>query len=519
MRALISVFDKTGVVDFARGLVDLGVEVFSTGGTEALLRENGVAVKSIQELTSFPEILGGRVKTLHPLIHAGILAIRGDPVHAGELEQAGAELIDIVVNNLYPFREIARRSSQDLSAVLEGIDIGGGTLLRAAAKNFPAVIPLCDPMDYSTVLDALQAGNGGLSQSIRRRLAAKAFQHCAAYDTHIAGYLRTADELFPDELTLAMTKIGELRYGENPHQLAAFYADSTIRNLPRGVVSGRQLHGKQLSFNNTYDLDAAWRIVADFSAPTVALVKHGNPCGLACGDDLAETYRRALAADPQSAFGGAVAINRTLDEATAREIAEVFFEDLIAPDYEPRALEIIKTSRSSRNMRVMATGYQPERPGELEAGDLDLKRVVGGWLVQTRDALPENMLTRDVVTTRPPTLAELTSLLFAWRAVKHVHSNGIVLARGLQMVGMGAGQPSRVDAVDIAVRKAADRASGSVMASDAFFPFPDGIERAAMAGVTAVIHPGGSIRDQQAIEVANRHHMAMIFTHQRHFKH
>ena len=519
MRALISVFDKTGVVDFARGLVELGVEVFSTGNTEALLRENGVDVKGVPELTSFPEILGGRVKTLHPLIYAGILALRDDPEHAAELDRIGAQPIDIVVNNLYPFRDAARRSSQDLAAVLEQIDIGGVTLLRAAAKNFANVIPLCDPMDYSSVLDELRSardGGPGVSQGIRRRLAAKAFQHCAIYDTHVSNFLRTADELFPDELTLAMTKIGELRYGENPHQLAAFYADSAIRNLPRGVVSGRQLHGKQLSFNNTYDLDAAWRIVADFSAPTVAIVKHGDPCGLACGDDLAETYRRALAADPQSAFGGAVSVNRTVDEALAREIAEVFFEDLIAPEYTPEALAILQ---KKRDLRVMATGYQPERPGELEAGDLDFKRVVGGWLVQTRDALPENMLTRDVVTTRPPTLAELTSLLFAWRAVKHVHSNGIVLSRGLQMVGVGAGQASRVDAVDIACRKAGDRAPGAVMASDAFFPFPDGIERAAVAGVTAVIQPGGSIRDQQAIEVANRHHMAMIFTHQRHFKH
>jgi phosphoribosylaminoimidazolecarboxamide formyltransferase/IMP cyclohydrolase len=518
MRALISVFDKTGVVDFARGLVELGVEVFSTGNTEALLRENGVDVKGVWELTNFPEILGGRVKTLHPLIYAGILALRDDPSHIEEMERVGAAPIDIVVNNLYPFREAARRSSQDLAAVLEQIDIGGVTLLRAAAKNFAHVIPLCDPLDYSSVLDGLRVGasGSGVGQGIRRVLAAKAFQHCASYDTHVSGYLRTADELFPDQLTLAMEKIGELRYGENPHQLAAFYADSTIRNLPRGVVSGRQLHGKQLSFNNTYDLDAAWRIVADFSAPTVAIVKHGNPCGLACGDDLAETYRRAVAGDPQTAFGGAISVNRTVDEAAAREIAEVFFEDIIAPDYTPEALEIFQ---KKRDLRVMATGYQPERPGEMEAGDLDFKRVVGGWLVETRDALPENMLTRDVVTTRPPTLAELTSLLFAWRAVKHVHSSGIVLTRGLQLVGLGAGQPSRVDAVDLACRKAGDRASGAVMASDAFFPFPDGIERAAAAGVTAVIQPGGSIRDQVAIEVANRHHIAMIFTHQRHFKH
>ncbi|MCC6176762.1 MAG: bifunctional phosphoribosylaminoimidazolecarboxamide formyltransferase/IMP cyclohydrolase [Chloroflexi bacterium] len=518
MRALISVSDKTGVVDFARGLSELGVELFSTGGTEALLRENSVEVKGVQELTGFPEILGGRVKTLHPLIYAGILALRQDPGHIEELERVGAVPIDIVAANLYPFREAARRSSVDLSGVLENIDIGGVTLLRAAAKNFAHVVSVCDPMDYSTILDELREAEPGgtVSQGIRRRLAAKAFQHCAVYDTHIAGYLRTADELFPDEITLAMKKIGELRYGENPHQLAAFYADSSIRPLPRGVVSARQVHGKQLSFNNTYDLDAAWRVVADFSAPTVCIIKHGNPCGLACGDDLAETFRRALAGDPQSAFGGAVATNRTVDEAMAREIADVFFEDLIAPDFTPEALAILQ---KKRDLRIMATGFQPERPGEMEAGDLDFKRIVGGWLTETRDALPENMLTRDVVTTRQPTLAELTSLLFAWRAVKHVHSNGIVLARGLQTVGMGAGQPSRVDAVDLACRKANDRAVGSVMASDAFFPFPDGIERAAIAGVTAVIQPGGSIRDQLAIEVANRHHMAMIFTHQRHFKH
>ncbi len=515
MRALISVFDKTGVVDFARGLVDRGVELYSTGGTEALLRESIVDVKGVQELTNFPEILGGRVKTLHPLIYGGILALRGDAEHAEELARVGAAPIDLVAANLYPFREAARRSNMDLGPALENIDVGGVTLLRAAAKNFAHVVPVCDPADYSTVLDELR-DESGVSQGIRRRLAAKAFQHCAVYDTHIAGYLRTADELFPQELTLALSKIAELRYGENPHQLAAFYADSNTRPLPRGVVSARQLHGKQLSFNNTYDLDAAWRIVADFSAPTVAIVKHGNPCGLSCGDDLAETYRRALAGDPQSAFGGAIGTNRTVDEETAREISEVFFEDIIAPDYSPEGLALLQ---KKRDLRVMATGYQPERPGEVEAGDVDYKRVVGGFLVQTRDALPEHVLTRDVVTVRPPTLSELTSLLFAWRAVKHVHSNGIVLTKGLQLVGVGAGQPSRVDAVDIACRKAGDRSVGSVMASDAFFPFPDGVERAADAGVTAVIQPGGSIRDQEVIRVANRHHMAMIFTHQRHFKH
>ncbi|MFN8524128.1 MAG: bifunctional phosphoribosylaminoimidazolecarboxamide formyltransferase/IMP cyclohydrolase [Chloroflexota bacterium] len=515
MRALLSVFDKTGLVELARGLVELGVELYSTGGTEMLLRETNIPVKGIQELTSFPEILGGRVKTLHPLIHAGILARRDDPEHMAELQRIGAQPLDLVVANLYPFREAARRYGLDRGPVLENIDIGGVTLLRAAAKNFPHVIPVSDPSDYSTVLDALREPSGA-SIGLRRLLAARAFQHCAVYDTHIAGYLRTGDELFPDELTIGLKKLGELRYGENPHQLAAFYSDSSTRPLAHGVVSGRQLHGKQLSFNNTYDLDAAWRIVADFSAPTVAIIKHGNPCGLACGDDLADTYRRALAGDPQSAFGGAVAINRVIDEATAREISQVFFEDLVAPDLTPEALAILT---KKRDLRIMATNFQPEKAGEIEAGDLDYKRVLGGWLIQTRDALPENVLTRDVVTTRPPTLAELTSLLFAWRAVKHVHSNAIVLTKGLQLVGLGAGQPSRVDAVDLACRKAGERAAGSVMASDAFFPFPDGIERAAEAGVTAVIQPGGSIRDQEAIKAANRHHMAMIFTHQRHFKH
>jgi phosphoribosylaminoimidazolecarboxamide formyltransferase/IMP cyclohydrolase len=515
MRALISVYDKSGVVEFARGLAERGVEICSTGGTESLLRESGVAATSVSEVTGFPEILGGRVKTLHPLIHAGVLALRDDPEQMAEVERIGAQPIDVVAINLYPFREAASRDGASLADALENVDIGGVTLLRAAAKNFTHVIPVCDPADYVTVLDEL-AAEGGVSLGIRRKLAAKCFQHCAAYDTHVASYLRTSDELFPEQLTVAMSKIGELRYGENPHQLAAFYRDSTARPVARGAVTGRQLHGKQLSFNNTLDLDAAWRIVADFSAPTVAIVKHGNPCGLACGDDLTEVYRRALAGDPQSAFGGAIGVNRVVDESTAREIAQVFFEDLIAPDFTPEAMEILG---KKRDLRIIATGFRPERPGELEAGELDYKRVVGGWLVQTRDALPENMLTRDVVTTRPPTLSELTSMLFAWRTVKHVHSNAIVLTKGLQLVGMGAGQPSRVDSVDLACRKAGERAVGSVLASDAFFPFPDGIERAAEAGITAVIQPGGSIRDPEAIRAANRHHMAMIFTHQRHFKH
>lgn len=513
MRALLSAYDKTGLVEFARGLADLGIELFSTGGTEALLRESEIPVRGVQDLTGFPEVLGGRVKTLHPLVYSAILAVRTDPEHLAEIKRLNVEPIDLVVANLYPFLTTVRDGGVSLDDALEQIDIGGATLLRASAKNFQHVLSLCDPRDYSTVLEALTEGEVG--QDIRRRLAAKAFQHCAVYDTHVAGYLRTADELFPDEYTIALNKLAELRYGENPHQMGGIYADTSHLPYPSGVITATQLHGKQLSFNNTYDLDAAWRIVSDFSAPTVAIVKHGNPCGLSCGDDLADTYRRALATDPLSAFGGAIGINRTVDERTALEIQEVFFEDIIAPGYTDEALEIL---RRKRDLRVMGAPGGPPRPG-VTNGELDYKRVVGGFLVQTPDALPENRLTRDVVTVRHPTLAELTSLLFAWRAVKHVRSNAIVLAKGLSLVGVGAGQPSRVDAVDLACRKADDRASGAVMASDAFFPFPDGVERAAESGVTAVIQPGGSIRDPEVVRVANRLHMAMIFTHQRHFKH
>ncbi len=517
MRAIVSVYDKTGIVDFARGLNELGIEFYSTGGTEELLRSAGVSVRPVEEATGFAEILGGRVKTLHPSIHAGILARRDVPEHMAELDRLNIKPVDLVVVNLYPFAAKVAQEGVTLDEALEHIDIGGPTLLRGAAKNYPSVIVVCDPADYDDVLEGLRRP-GGVSLDMRRRLAAKAFQHTAFYDTHVASYLRPPDEIFPQEMTIALRKLMPLRYGENPHQLAAFYADATVRPLPYGIVGGKQLHGKALSFNNTYDLDAAWRVVSDFAAPTVTIIKHGNPCGLATGEDLAETYRRALACDPQSAFGGAVGCNRTVDAPLAEEIAKVFFEDLIAPDFTEEALEIL---RRKKDLRIVATGGVHPLPGPGQPGpfDLDFKRVVGGFLVQTRDALPEGALTHDVVTERHPTLEELTGLLFAWRAVKHVRSNAIVLAKKLALVGVGAGQMSRVDSVDLAVRKAGDRAAGSVMASDAFFPFPDGIEHAAEAGVTAVIQPGGSIRDAEVIKAANRHHIAMIFTHQRHFLH
>jgi phosphoribosylaminoimidazolecarboxamide formyltransferase/IMP cyclohydrolase len=519
VRAILSVYDKTGVVDFARGLEARGVELFSTGGTESLLREAGVKVRGVQDITGFPEMLGGRVKTLHPAVHGGILALRDDAGHLEELARHGLEPIDVVVSNLYPFLSVARDATVQLPVALENIDIGGHTLLRAAAKNFPSVLALCDPRDYDGVLDELRR-DGGVPNDVRRRLAAKAFQHCAVYDTHVALYLRPHDEIFPDEYTIALRKVTDMRSGENPHQLAAFYGESSPRPRPPGLTTATRLHGKAPSFNNTYDADLAWQGVLDFTSTAVAIVKHGNLCGLSLGDSVADAFRKALATDPQTAFGSAVASNRIVDDEAAREIAAVFFEDLVAPDFTTDALEVL---RRKGDLRVFATHADmgtrgPNGSGPLP-GEFDYKRVLGGFLVQTRDALPEQSFTPRVVTQRQPVLAELTSLYFAWRAVKHVTSNGVVLAKGLSLVGFGSGQPSRQDAVDLACRKAGDRAAGSVLASDGFFPFPDALEGAADAGVTAVIQPGGSSRDPELIRVANRHGIAMIFTGERHYRH
>jgi len=519
VRAIISVYDKSGVVEFASDLEQLGYELFSTGGTEGLLRESGITVKGVQELTSFPEILGGRVKTLHPAVHGGILALREDPGHLEELARHDIRPIDLVVVNLYPFLQTVRDSGASLATALENIDVGGNTLLRAAAKNFRHVLPVCDPADYASLRAELRR-DSGVSEDSRRRLAAKAFQHCAVYDTHVATYLRPHDEIFPDQYTIALTKVVDLRSGENPHQLAALYAESSPRPRPAGMVDATRLHGQELSFNNTYDADLAWQAVSDFASPCVAIVKHGNPCGLSLGDSVAEAYRRALATDPQTAFGSAVAANRVVDEEAAREIAAVFFEDLVAPGYTREALAVL---RAKKDLRIFATqseqgtrGVNGSSPG---TGELDYQHLLGGFLAQTRDALPEQSFTPRVVSQRQPSLEEITSLYFAWRAVKHVNSNAVVLAKGLSLVGVGAGQPNREDAVDLACRKARDRAAGSVLASDGFFPFPDCIERAGEAGVTAVIQPGGSLRDAELIRIANRRGMAMIFTGERHYRH
>ncbi|MDQ6672001.1 MAG: bifunctional phosphoribosylaminoimidazolecarboxamide formyltransferase/IMP cyclohydrolase [Chloroflexota bacterium] len=519
MRAILSVYDKTGVVDFARGLEALGFELFSTGGTEGLLRDAGVAVRGVQELTGYPEMLGGRVKTLHPAVHAGILALRDDGGHLEELAQHGLKPVDLVASNLYPFLEVARQMGARLSVALENIDVGGHTLLRAAAKNFLNVLPVCDPHDYVRVLEELRRGDG-VSPDTRRRLAARAFQHCAVYDTHVASYLRPHDEIFPAEYTLALSRIADMRSGENPHQLAAFYAEASPRPRPPGIVNAVQLHGNAPTFNNTFDADLAWQAVSDFTSTCVAIVKHGNLCGLSLGDSVADAFRRALATDPQTAFGSAVAANRVVDEEAAREIASVFFEDLIGPGYTRAALEVL---RPNADLRVFETHADQSPLGAQSsgpfAGELDYKRLIGGFLVQTRDSLPGQSFTPKVASQRHPVLAEFTSLHFAWRAVKYVTSNGVVLAKGLSLVGFGSGQPSRQDAVDLALRKAGERAQGSVMASDGFFPFTEAIERAADAGVTAVIQPGGSTRDPELIRAVNRHGMAMIFTGDRHYRH
>ena len=514
MRALLSVSDRDGIVELARGLTDAGVECFATDGTRAHLAENGIEVRPVAQLTETDELLGGRVKTIHPRIFAGLLARRDQPDHLKELAEHGIEQLDMVVVNLYPFAQAAMKPGTTLDQALEQIDIGGVALLRAAAKNFPGVAAVSSPTQYASVLRDVKA-QGTVSPETRQKLAAEAFGLTAGYDAQIASYLnQQAGTLFPNRLTLVVEKKSDLRYGENPHQLGAFYADAAHR--ASSISTARQIAGKDLSFNNLLDLDAAWSIANDFKTPTMCIVKHGNPCGLASVVDLAEAFRLALEGDSVSAYGGIIGTNRMVDETAARAIRPGFFEAIVAPGYTTEALEILRTKKGFEIIEVPpAEGDGPE----LGIGNFDFKRIGGGLLVQTTDTLEEDRNKLQVVTQRRPTLEELTDLLFAWRAVRHVKSNAVVLAKKHSLVGMGAGQPSRVVSVEIALRKAGERAPLSVMASDAYFPFPDGIQIAAQAGITAIIQPGGSIRDEMAIEVADRHHMAIVFTGRRHFKH
>ena len=514
MRALLSVSDREGILELARGLRDAGVECYATDGTRAHLAEHDIEVAAVSELTDTQEILGGRVKTLHPAIFAGLLARRDQPDHLAQLAEHGIGQIDIVVVNLYPFGRTVMQPGTSLDQALEQIDIGGVALLRAAAKNFPGVAAVSDPTQYASVLRDLKT-IGAVSPETRQKLAAEAFALTAAYDAQIASYLNLqAGTLFPSRLTMVVEKRADLRYGENPHQMGAFYADPAQRAST--ISTAQQIAGKDLSFNNLLDLDAAWNIASDFKTPTVCIVKHGNPCGLASVVDLADAFRGALEGDSVSAYGGIIGANRIVDEATARAIRPGFFEAIVAPGYTPEALEILRTKKG---FEIVEVPPSDDHGPELGISNFDFKRIGGGVLVQTFDNLEEDRNKLQVVTQRRPTLEELTDLLFAWRAVRHVRSNAVVLAKKHSMIGMGAGQPSRVVSVEVALRKAGERAPLSVMASDAYFPFPDGIQIAAQAGVTAIIQPGGSIRDEMAIEVADRHHMAMVFTGRRHFRH
>ena len=507
MKAILSVFNKEGLAAFARGLSGSGVDLYSTGGTKRAIEDAGIPVRSVSDLTGFPEILDGRVKTLHPKVHGGILALRDNPLHIEELAAHEIEAIDIVVSNLYPFVETVGKADVTLAEALENIDIGGPTLVRASAKNFPSVLVVVDPRDYGTVLDGLRSG--GVAMEDRRRLARKAFQHVALYDTAIATYLRGEEDPLTDQLTIGLEKVQRLRYGENPHQQSAFYQEALAP--PGTIASAAQLHGKELSHNNILDADAAWNVVRDFANPAVAVVKHTNPCGLASNEDLTEAYRLAYEGDPVSAFGGIVACNRPLDLAAAESIAAIFYEIVIAPGYEPDALARLKRKRDLRILQV-------EGLNQGGAG-LDYRRVSGGMLVQTADRLQGDPAAWKSVTERSPTPAELEDLAFAWKAVKHVKSNAIVLARGGALIGMGAGQPNRVTSVHLALRAAGEKAAGCVLGSDAFFPFPDGVEMAAQGGATAIAQPGGSVRDSEVIEAANKAGLAMVFTGDRHFKH
>ncbi|HEX8142670.1 MAG TPA: bifunctional phosphoribosylaminoimidazolecarboxamide formyltransferase/IMP cyclohydrolase [Pyrinomonadaceae bacterium] len=568
-RALLSVSDKTGIVEFARGLQRFGVEIISTGGTARALREAGISVKDISEVTGFPEMMDGRVKTLHPRIHGGLLALRDRPEHLQAMREHGIEPIDMVVVNLYPFEETALREGVTLAEVVEQIDIGGPAMIRSAAKNWRDVAVIVSPDTYDQILDEMKLHQGALTLERRTQLAAQAFQRTSAYDTAVSIYLtanssqegapsfselvsmigsnytsmipyaRGSEEAFmsyilaiaadqitaqqradiaagtstragqgtlPPSYEIRLRKAADLRYGENPHQMAALY-DSDEKG---GVAQAELLSGKEMSFNNYVDADAAWQLVSDFDETACAIIKHTNPAGVALGPSLEEAYRRALATDPVSAFGGIVAFNRAVDESAARALIGIFTEVVIAPDYESAALEVLRTKKSLRVLRV---------PGSTHAAGLEYKQITGGMLVQTRDSHRLAFNDLKVVTERVPSDKEVRALFFAWTVCKHVKSNAIVYAREGQTIGVGAGQMSRVDSVKIAAMRAQLPLDGSVLASDAFFPFRDGVDEAARHGITAVIQPGGSVRDEEVIAAADEHGLAMVLTGVRHFKH
>ena len=504
-RALISVSDKTGVVELARALTERGAAIVSSGGTAKALADAGVPVTPVPEVTGAPEILDGRVKTLHPKIHGGILADRRKPEHVAQLAEQGIDPIDLVVCNLYPFERTVAHPAVTEEDAIEQIDIGGPAMVRAAAKNFHSVAVVVNPERYETVLSELSE-TGSISLETRRRLALEAFQHTGAYDAAIASYLAGIERvLFPERVLLAGTKVMDLRYGENSHQSAAFYAN---RGTPMGLAAAEQLHGKELSYNNLLDTDAAWKLAQDLEGAGAAIIKHSNPCGVAVADDLSEAFRRAFECDRTSAFGGIVALTKTCDRATAEQIAEIFTEVVVAPGFDDGALEVLTAKKSLRILK--AGGYSmPE---------MDVRRVAGGLLLQTPD--PRDLAEdAKVVTRAEPTDEQWRDLRFAWIVAKHVKSNAIVLAKDGMAVGVGAGQMSRVESTKLAAMRAGDRAAGTCCASDAFFPFRDGLDAAVAAGAAAVIQPGGSVRDEEVIAAADEHGIPMVFTGRRHFRH
>jgi phosphoribosylaminoimidazolecarboxamide formyltransferase/IMP cyclohydrolase len=510
-RALLSVSDKRGIIDFARGLAELGVEIVSTGGTAAALQEAGLDVRAIDDFTGFPEIMDGRVKTLHPKLYAGLLAVRDNPEHLSAVQEQGIEFVDLVCVNLYPFERTAARRGVGDAEVIENIDIGGPTMLRAAAKNHAYAAVVVKPESYDAVLEELRDAGGTLSMPTRESLAAEAFAYTARYDTAIARWFAEKSEDFPPQFIRAFEKVVDLPYGENPHQRAAYYSQVGARMHVLSQV--RQHHGKQISYNNILDLDSARAIVREFEVPACAIVKHNNPCGAALGATIQEAYEKAFACDPLSAYGGIIALNRRVDRATAEKLHQQFIEVLIAPGYDEDALEVLT---QKQNIRVLE---DEERRTPL-LGEPDVRQVTGGLLVQDRDSGRDEREGMDVVTERRPSEREWSDLLFAWRIARHVKSNAIVLARDLATLGIGAGQMSRVDSVRLAVEKArVDSLEGAAMASDAFFPFADSPELAIEAGIRSVIQPGGSIRDDEVIAAARAAGVAMVFTKRRHFRH
>jgi len=517
-RAILSVTDKTGLVEFARRLEAMGVELVSTGGTARLLRDSGIAVKDISDLTGFPEMLDGRVKTLHPKVHGGILHVRSKSEHRAAVSQHGIQPIDMVVVNLYAFEKTAARPGVEFEDIIENIDIGGPSMVRSAAKNFQDVAIVTSPADYDAIAQEMESGSGSLSLKTKWRLAQKAFATTAAYDSAIASTLERiaapetggekfelgASDIFPETLRLSFHKAFDLRYGENPHQKAALYSDGS----GKGVANGKQLQGKELSYNNIVDLQAAWDLAQEFEGPVCAIIKHTNPCGTAIANTLAEAYKRALECDPVSAFGGVIGVNRALDRDTAAEMAKLFVEAIAAPGFDAKARDILTSKKNLRLLEVVP----------LEQKWV-LKNVSGGVLLQDNDVRPLSEADLKIVSERRPTEQEMRDLLFAWKVCKHVKSNAILYARNGQTTGVGAGQMSRVDSARIGAMKSVLGIKGSVAASDAFFPFPDGVEEIAKAGATAIIQPGGSVRDQEVIDAANKLGLAMVLTGVRHFRH